>query len=297
MGLCPHYTLQLFSAAITLPSVKNEKKSRFVPEIQGSKQFLRGLVPSRIWGRKFAFYTGNTGVKRIFFIVKNHRNFTSLKNYNTVLYTATRQVPGCRPRPCALKNGKHDLVNNRKKYGTIVRADSKADNFMYGFLTPVSGGDPFPLSKTEIVVGRHKSCDIVLNFTNVSGKHCKLVLSEGYWYVLDLQSTNGVKVNGNKVTDRRVDPGATLAISKHIFKLQYDPTQNGATGLPPNNMLQGDNILSQSLMQRAGLEKAKPSDTVSDEILEIKTEESASHTPRPVVQHAPRDFFHELVFD
>lgn len=170
---------------------------------------------------------------------------------------------------------------------------------MFGFLTPIGGGDPFPLSKKELVIGRHKTCDIVLNFTNVSGKHCKLVLSEGYWYILDLQSTNGVKVNGHKVTDHRVDPGAALAISKHNFKLQYDPKQNGATGLPPNTMLHGDEILSQSLMQRAGLEKAKSPDTVADEVLDIGSAESAEpvQKPSPIVHHAPRDYFSELVFD
>ena len=167
---------------------------------------------------------------------------------------------------------------------------------MYGLLSPIGGGDPFPLSKTEHVIGRHKSCDIVLNFSNVSSQHCKLVLSEGYWYVLDLHSTNGVKVNGNKVTDRRVDPGVTLAISKHEFKLIYDPRQNGASGLPPNKMLHGDDILSQSLMQRAGLEKAKPQDTVADE-LDIGSALLSHLTPKPAEPQVARDFFSELVFD
>jgi adenylate cyclase len=168
---------------------------------------------------------------------------------------------------------------------------------MYGYLTPVGGGDSFPLSKTELTVGRKKSCDIVLNFDNISGKHCQLVLSEGYWYVLDLQSTNGVKVNGNRVTDSRVDPGTTLAISKHVFKLQYDPRKNGATGLPPNRMLHGNDILSQSLLQRAGLERAKPRDTVADEPLEINSETHAAHTPSAVAHRTSPDFFSELVFD
>ena len=168
---------------------------------------------------------------------------------------------------------------------------------MYGFLTPVGGGDPYPLSKTEITVGRHKSCDIILNFSNVSSTHCKLVLSEGYWYVLDLQSTNGVKLNGNKVTDQRVDPGALLAISKHSFKLQYDPNKNGATGLPPNTTLHGDNLLSQSLMQRAGLEKPKPLETEEDQPLESASETPEAGKSNQETVHAPRDFFNELVFD
>ena len=169
---------------------------------------------------------------------------------------------------------------------------------MYGFLTPIGGGDPFPLSKKELVIGRHRSCDIVLNFNNVSSNHCKLVLSEGYWYIIDLQSTNGVKVNGTKVTDRRVDPGVPLAISKHMFKLQYDPMKNGATGLPPNNTLRGEDILSQSLMQRAGLEKVKPPDTtIADTSLEIEQIAFNTSEPKLEVHHPLRDFFDGLVFD
>jgi len=168
---------------------------------------------------------------------------------------------------------------------------------MYGFLTPVGGGDPFPLSKAEITVGRHKSCDIILNFSNVSGKHCKLVLSEGYWYVLDLQSTNGVKLNGNKVTDHRVDPGASLAISKHFFKLQYDPEKNGASGVPPSTTLQDNNLLSQSLMQRAGLEKPKQQETEEEQQLEAEADTPDSGEPNHEAIRAPRDFFSELVFD
>jgi hypothetical protein len=79
--------------------------------------------------------------------------------------------------------------------------------------------------------------------------------------------------------------------------LKYDPQQNGASGLPPNNMLHGDNILSQSLMQRAGLEKPKVQETVADTQLEIEAVESVPHTPSPSTHHAPQDFFGQLVFD
>jgi adenylate cyclase len=167
---------------------------------------------------------------------------------------------------------------------------------MYGFFAPVGGGDSFPLSKKEMVIGRHKTCDIVLNYSNVSSRHCKLVLSEGYWYIIDLQSTNGVKVNGNKVMDRRVDPGSTVTVAKHTFKIQYDPRENGATGLPPDTMLHGGDVFAQSLMQRAGLEKTKPQDTVMDEI-DLEMAMPILTTPKPSDNRFTRDFFGELVFD
>jgi len=72
---------------------------------------------------------------------------------------------------------------------------------MLGELMPQGGGDPIPLLKEVLLVGRRESCDIVLRFANVSAHHCQLVLSGGYWYVKDLKSSNGVKVNGVRIAE------------------------------------------------------------------------------------------------
>ena len=50
---------------------------------------------------------------------------------------------------------------------------------MYGELLPLGGGDPIPLLKTSLIVGRRESADIVLRFPNVSGQHCELALADG----------------------------------------------------------------------------------------------------------------------
>ena len=125
---------------------------------------------------------------------------------------------------------------------------------MFGTLVPIGGGDDIPLKKKELIIGRKEECDVVLRFPNVSSKHCKLVLSSGYWYVVDLNSSNGVKVNGVRVTDRRIDPGAKVVIANHAFHLDYDPTENGAVGAPPPDLLDAD-VFSQSLMERIGVSK------------------------------------------
>ena len=124
---------------------------------------------------------------------------------------------------------------------------------MYGELVPTGGGDNIPLFKVELIVGRREDCDIVLRFSNVSARHCKLVLSDGYWYVQDMQSTNGVKVNGLRVADRRIDPGVRISISKHEYHLMYNPQMLGATGVRPPDSLDHD-IFSKSLLERAGLQ-------------------------------------------
>jgi len=130
---------------------------------------------------------------------------------------------------------------------------------MYGELIPLGGGDPIPLLKKRLVVGRRESCDIVLRFSNVSAQHCELFVVSGYWYVRDLNSTNGIKVNGTRVREKRLDPGNVLSIAKHQYEIRYNPIELGAVGPPPPDTLEQD-IFTRSLLERAGLVKSKPAE-------------------------------------
>ncbi len=125
---------------------------------------------------------------------------------------------------------------------------------MHGELLPMGGGDPIPLLKKNLLVGRRESCDIVLRFSNVSAHHCQLTVTGGYWYVRDLKSRNGVKVNGVRVTEKRLDPGDELLIAKHRYEIKYSPMELGAVGPPPPDAIDTD-IFKKSLLERAGLEQ------------------------------------------
>jgi pSer/pThr/pTyr-binding forkhead associated (FHA) protein len=130
---------------------------------------------------------------------------------------------------------------------------------MYGTLIPLGGGDPIPLpdpkSKKQLLIGRRESCDIVLRFANVSAHHCQLFVDSGYWYVRDMQSSNGVKINEKKMEKggtHRLDPGDILAVAKHKYRVDYDPVEIGAVGPPPASTVFED-MPSESLLARAGL--------------------------------------------
>ncbi len=124
---------------------------------------------------------------------------------------------------------------------------------MYGELIPQGGGDPIPLLKKQLLVGRRESCDIVLRFANVSAHHCQFFVNGGYWYVRDMQSRNGVKVNGIRVQqEKRISPGDKVSVSKHDYELEYSPADLGAVGPPPPEDLPAE-ILTESLLSRAGL--------------------------------------------
>jgi adenylate cyclase len=124
---------------------------------------------------------------------------------------------------------------------------------MYGELIPAGGGDVIPLLKKTLLVGRRESCDVVLRFSNVSAHHCQLNVNAGYWYVRDMQSRNGVKVNGIRVTEKRLDPGDTLSIAAHKYEIRYVPVDLGAVGPPPPDEMETD-IFRKSLLERAGLD-------------------------------------------
>src|SRR5205823_5030111 len=71
-----------------------------------------------------------------------------------------------------------------------------------GELVPLGGGDTIPLVREVMTVGRRSTCDIHLNFPNVSGQHCEFSYKNGFWYVRDLGSQNGTKVGGERIMKR-----------------------------------------------------------------------------------------------
>jgi adenylate cyclase len=122
-----------------------------------------------------------------------------------------------------------------------------------GELVPVGGGDSIPLIRESLTVGRRESCDIPLRFPNVSGLHCELSFRDGYWYVRDLNSTNGIKVNGTRVQQKLLHPGDTITIAKRSYTIEYQL----AAGQRAMEEILEDDLMSQSLLERAGLVRPK----------------------------------------
>jgi len=125
---------------------------------------------------------------------------------------------------------------------------------MYGQLIPIGGGDAIPMLKQKLLVGRRGSCDITLEFPNISSHHCELEMINGYWHVRDLNSSNGTKVNGERVLERFLQPGDTITIAKHRFEISYTPDPSQP---PPEER----DPFAVSLMEKAGL--ARPSESRS----------------------------------
>jgi len=85
---------------------------------------------------------------------------------------------------------------------------------------PSGKGQSFSLaSGREIIVGRESSCDIRLDSSGVSKKHCRLTVLPGSKIeVEDLKSSNGTFVNGIMIKKHVLYPGDSLNV--HDFTLQ-----------------------------------------------------------------------------
>src|SRR6201995_3919681 len=55
-------------------------------------------------------------------------------------------------------------------------------------------------NKPEVTIGRVQGNDIVLPKGNVAKRHCRIVLKDSKFIIVDLKSTNGTYVNGRKIT-------------------------------------------------------------------------------------------------
>jgi hypothetical protein len=59
------------------------------------------------------------------------------------------------------------------------------------------------LGGSGAVLGRSRECDVVVSDENASRRHAEVSASGSQWIVRDLGSTNGVKVNGERIRDAR----------------------------------------------------------------------------------------------
>ncbi len=83
----------------------------------------------------------------------------------------------------------------------------------------------FPLNKERITVGRKANNDIQLDDPTVSGNHAVFLVLQNV-YVEDMNSTNGVLLNGKKVAKRQLNHGDVVNIGRHELKFIDDATQS-----------------------------------------------------------------------
>jgi predicted component of type VI protein secretion system len=86
-------------------------------------------------------------------------------------------------------------------------------------LVAVDEGPDILLDRAMVVVGRHPQCDARLDSLRVSRHHCCMTRDHGDVVVRDLGSTNGIRINGQRVEMGRLRSGDELSIAHIRFRL------------------------------------------------------------------------------
>jgi putative ABC transport system ATP-binding protein len=75
------------------------------------------------------------------------------------------------------------------------------------------------LSKTDCTIGSASECEIQLSHPDVSLRQASIIWVDGYYYLEDLESSNGVLLNGEKVQHAQLQGGDKITV--HCFQLKF----------------------------------------------------------------------------
>lgn len=70
------------------------------------------------------------------------------------------------------------------------------------------------------MIGRSRECEITLDDANVSRRHAELRPDDDSWVVTDLDSTNGIKVNRQRVQSAALRHGDLLTVG--LTELEFE---------------------------------------------------------------------------
>jgi predicted component of type VI protein secretion system len=89
-------------------------------------------------------------------------------------------------------------------------------------------GPDILLDKPILLLGRDLECDIRLDSRKVSRRHCCIAQVGDHLVVRDLGSTNGVRINGVRVSEGDLKAGDEFVIGNFRYTLRWDD------GAPPS---------------------------------------------------------------
>lgn len=140
------------------------------------------------------------------------------------------------------------------------------------FLQIISGarqGLNVPLhAHRPLIIGRRQG-DLILDDPMVSGKHCTVEFVDGEFVLKDLDSTNGTLVNGKRVKEVVLSPGAEIAVGQSrmiLFHGAESQDKQDARRSPPQ--LEIAWLLDEELVElrEAGDRNRPPADVIGQDL-------------------------------
>jgi predicted component of type VI protein secretion system len=90
-----------------------------------------------------------------------------------------------------------------------------------------------PIQRPVLLIGRHFECDVRIEETKISRRHCCVAIAYDRVLVRDLGSRNKIRVNGEVVEEARLETGDELAIGPLIYRLELIEERRDVPSVPP----------------------------------------------------------------
>ncbi len=90
-----------------------------------------------------------------------------------------------------------------------------------------------PLDQPHVTIGRLSSNDVVLPYQQISRYHAELRQIGEAWWIADLQSTNGLRVRGERIERRALRPGERVFLAPGIAVRLMVPDDSADLSIMP----------------------------------------------------------------
>jgi hypothetical protein len=113
----------------------------------------------------------------------------------------------------------------------LTSADADTEAFPKGAFLVVRGSEHFPLDKPVVNIGRRLDNHLVISDPQVSRKHAQIRAKSGRYYVIDLHSSSGTMLNGERIEEAGLKPGDVLTLA--TVELIYGEDVSGRPKVTP----------------------------------------------------------------
>ena len=97
-----------------------------------------------------------------------------------------------------------------------------AQNYGQPPLYIIFANQKYTVDKDKYIIGRSSQlADLVIRDGNISRKHCAVIFKNGAYYIKDLDSTNGIEFQGQRIDTKRIEEGDQFNICEFQFTFTY----------------------------------------------------------------------------
>lgn len=82
-------------------------------------------------------------------------------------------------------------------------------------------GDQILIDKDTFIIGRSRTCDLVIPSSKISRQHVGVVRENGRYFIEDLGSANGLFKNGAQIDKEPVESGSEYMLSDEVIRFVY----------------------------------------------------------------------------